>query len=76
MVELVDTSGDNTKARNKSFTGSNPVAPTIYLTFKNQKTMNTKLQEFIKAIKEADPNITQEELEVQIELFLLLNKNV
>ena len=38
--------------------------------------MNTKLQEFIEAIKEADPDITQEELDVQIELFLLLNKNV
>lgn len=38
--------------------------------------MDTKLQEFIEAIKEADPDITQEELEVQIELFLLLNKNV
>lgn len=38
--------------------------------------MNTKLQEFIEAIKEADPDITQEELDVQIELFVLLNKNV
>lgn len=34
--------------------------------------MDKKLQEFIEAIKEADPNITQKELEIQIQLFLLL----
>lgn len=35
----------------------------------------TDLQDFINALKEADPNITQEEIDRQVELFLMLSQS-
>ena len=36
----------------------------------------TDLQDFIDALIEADPNITQEEIDKQIELFLMLSQKL
>lgn len=35
--------------------------------------MSETLQDFIDALKEADPNITQEEIDIQVELFLMFS---